>query len=255
MAYYGTRPRGCTCRSTSTCITTPWQARRDRALVERLRGGAARRARWPNWVLGNHDRSRIASRVGAGAGARRRDAAADAARHADALLRRRARHARRADRRPSACRIRGSGTCPGRASGAIPSARRCSGTSAERRLLRARGDPWLPLADDAARITSRASATTRTRCCRCTARCWRCAGPSRRCPSAPTARSRSTTTCSPICAATSSVAINLPASPSRPAARGVVLLGTDPAREGETLRRALRLAGGEAVIVRTSRGA
>jgi hypothetical protein len=46
-----------------------------------------------------------------------------------------------------------------------------------------------------------------------------------------------------------------PASPAQTAAEGAVLLGTDPAREGETLRGELRLAGGEAVIARTSRGA
>ena len=50
------------------------------------------------------------------------------------------------------------------------------------------------------------------------------------------------------------VALNL-GEPVETAARGVVLLGTDRAREGETLRGGLRLAGGEAVIVRTSRGA
>jgi hypothetical protein len=51
------------------------------------------------------------------------------------------------------------------------------------------------------------------------------------------------------------VALNLSGEPVETAAGGVVLLGTDRAREGETLRGGLRLAGGEAVIVRASRGA
>ena len=58
-------------------------------------------ARWPNWVLGNHDVDRVVSRVSAAARRARRapalrgDAAADAARHALHLLRRRARHGER----------------------------------------------------------------------------------------------------------------------------------------------------------------
>jgi alpha-glucosidase len=45
-------------------ITTPWKADAVAALItqyERLLGPTA----WPNWVLGNHDRKRIAHRVGA----------------------------------------------------------------------------------------------------------------------------------------------------------------------------------------------
>ena len=45
-------------------ISTPWKPRALAALIEEyervLPDGA-----WPNWVLGNHDRSRVASRVGA----------------------------------------------------------------------------------------------------------------------------------------------------------------------------------------------
>src|SRR5256885_1900880 len=63
-----------------------WQLIKDAEFREALPPGA-----WPNWVLGNHDRPRVASRAGAGAG--RRDAAVDAARNADALLWRRDRHA------------------------------------------------------------------------------------------------------------------------------------------------------------------
>ena len=46
---------------------------------------------WPNWVMGNHDQPRVATRLGRGAGAGGDDAAADAARHAHDLSGRRAR--------------------------------------------------------------------------------------------------------------------------------------------------------------------
>ena len=76
-------------------ILTPWQAPADRRADRHVRGGAARQslaelgARQPRPLARGDAR-------GHRAGARRRDAAADAARHADAVQRRRARHARRA---------------------------------------------------------------------------------------------------------------------------------------------------------------
>jgi alpha-glucosidase len=44
-------------------ISTPWEAEALAALVERYEALLPEGA-WPNWVLGNHDRSRVASRVG-----------------------------------------------------------------------------------------------------------------------------------------------------------------------------------------------
>jgi len=47
-------------------IKTPWKPDAIAALIEqyeRALGGGTER--WPNWVLGNHDRSRVASRIGA----------------------------------------------------------------------------------------------------------------------------------------------------------------------------------------------
>lgn len=44
-------------------ITLPWQARRIAAAISEYEGALPPSA-WPNWVLGNHDQSRIASRVG-----------------------------------------------------------------------------------------------------------------------------------------------------------------------------------------------
>jgi alpha-glucosidase len=45
-------------------IETPWRAHAIGALIERYEAALPAGA-WPNWVLGNHDRPRIASRVGA----------------------------------------------------------------------------------------------------------------------------------------------------------------------------------------------
>ncbi len=44
-------------------LETPWHARDIAALIERYEGLLPPGA-WPNWVLGNHDRPRVASRVG-----------------------------------------------------------------------------------------------------------------------------------------------------------------------------------------------
>ncbi len=44
-------------------IKTPWEARRVRAMVESYEAQLPA-GMWPNWVLGNHDRSRVASRLG-----------------------------------------------------------------------------------------------------------------------------------------------------------------------------------------------
>jgi alpha-glucosidase len=45
-------------------LSTPWEAEAIGDLVDRYEAALPDGA-WPNWVLGNHDRSRIASRVGA----------------------------------------------------------------------------------------------------------------------------------------------------------------------------------------------
>ena len=138
-----------------------------------VRGGAAAGA-WPNWVLGNHDRCRVASRVGPAQ-----------ARVAAMLL----------------LTLRGTPTiyygdeigmtdvpippervqdpwelnCPGSASAATRRARRCSG-SAARTPASARGaEPWLPLGDLASNVAAQgarpaldAHALPR-RCSRCAA--------------------------------------------------------------------------------------
>ena len=61
VAYYG--KNGLHLPSNFHLIFTPWTARSVSALIETYEAALPPGA-WPNWVLGNHDRSRIASRVG-----------------------------------------------------------------------------------------------------------------------------------------------------------------------------------------------
>jgi alpha-glucosidase len=64
MPYYGRDGAGCHFPYNFQLIKLPWEARTIDAAIRRyealLPSGA-----WPNWVLGNHDRHRVASRVGA----------------------------------------------------------------------------------------------------------------------------------------------------------------------------------------------
>ena len=64
MRYYGQDGGGLQMPSNMHLIAVPWRAEAIAALVERYEA-ALPAGGWPNWVLGNHDRSRIASRVGA----------------------------------------------------------------------------------------------------------------------------------------------------------------------------------------------
>ncbi|MBR1220452.1 DUF3459 domain-containing protein [Bradyrhizobium sp. U87765 SZCCT0131] len=63
VAYYGAGLKGAHLPFNFALISTPWSARAVGDLIARyealLPSGA-----WPNWVLGNHDRVRIAGRVG-----------------------------------------------------------------------------------------------------------------------------------------------------------------------------------------------
>jgi len=64
VAYYGVDGRGLHLPFNFHLILTVWNAQAIGALVEQYEAALPAGA-WPNWVLGNHDRSRIASRVGA----------------------------------------------------------------------------------------------------------------------------------------------------------------------------------------------
>jgi alpha-glucosidase len=61
VRYYGA---GVHLPSNMHLISTPWEPRALAALIEAYEAALPDGA-WPNWVLGNHDRSRVASRVGA----------------------------------------------------------------------------------------------------------------------------------------------------------------------------------------------
>ncbi|HLM66623.1 MAG TPA: alpha-amylase family glycosyl hydrolase [Longimicrobium sp.] len=63
MAYYGEGGRGVHFPYNFQLIKLPWDARAIDAAVRRYESLLPPGA-WPNWVLGNHDRHRVASRVG-----------------------------------------------------------------------------------------------------------------------------------------------------------------------------------------------
>jgi alpha-glucosidase len=63
VAYYGREGRGLHLPFNFHLILTPWKARLISALIDTYEAALPAGA-WPNWVLGNHDRSRVASRIG-----------------------------------------------------------------------------------------------------------------------------------------------------------------------------------------------
>jgi alpha-glucosidase len=64
VTYYGENNSGVHLPFNFHLISTPWDAREISALIDTYEA-AIPQGGWPTWVLGNHDRSRIASRVGA----------------------------------------------------------------------------------------------------------------------------------------------------------------------------------------------
>lgn len=63
IPFYGERGDGVHMPFNFHLISIPWEAAKIRQLVEEYEGLLPRFA-WPNWVLGNHDRPRVASRIG-----------------------------------------------------------------------------------------------------------------------------------------------------------------------------------------------
>jgi alpha-glucosidase len=63
MAYYGVGLAGFQLPFNFHLLSTPWEAGAIATLIERYEAALPQGA-WPNWVLGNHDRSRLASRLG-----------------------------------------------------------------------------------------------------------------------------------------------------------------------------------------------
>ena len=64
MAYYGASGKGAHLPFNFQLIRLPWKAKEIAQAVERYEALLPSYA-WPNWVLGNHDKARIASRAGA----------------------------------------------------------------------------------------------------------------------------------------------------------------------------------------------
>jgi alpha-glucosidase len=63
MAYYGRDMKGAQLPFNFQLISTAWNAREIARIVEDYEA-ALPTGGWPNWVLGNHDQKRIASRIG-----------------------------------------------------------------------------------------------------------------------------------------------------------------------------------------------
>ena len=65
VTYYGSDLDGAHLPFNFTLLDTPWNARKIAHLISEYEA-AIPPGGWPNWVLGNHDRPRIAGRVGLG---------------------------------------------------------------------------------------------------------------------------------------------------------------------------------------------
>jgi len=63
VAYYGADLRGAHLPFNFQLLETRWDARGIAALINEYEA-ALPRGGWPNWVLGNHDKSRVATRIG-----------------------------------------------------------------------------------------------------------------------------------------------------------------------------------------------
>jgi alpha-glucosidase len=63
VAYYGKDLKGANLPFNFQLLEAPWNARGIASLIDEYEA-ALPKGGWPNWVLGNHDRPRIASRVG-----------------------------------------------------------------------------------------------------------------------------------------------------------------------------------------------
>ena len=63
VAYYGRQLGGLHLPFNFALLSTPWRARTIAKLIDDYEA-ALPVGGWPNWVLGNHDRPRIASRIG-----------------------------------------------------------------------------------------------------------------------------------------------------------------------------------------------
>jgi alpha-glucosidase len=63
MHYYGADNKGANLPFNFQLLTSPWDAQQIAAAIDEYEGALPTKG-WPNWVLGNHDTPRIASRIG-----------------------------------------------------------------------------------------------------------------------------------------------------------------------------------------------
>jgi alpha-glucosidase len=63
VAYYGVEGSGVHLPGNFHLIQVPWKAREITTLIDTYEAALPAEG-WPNWVLGNHDKSRLASRLG-----------------------------------------------------------------------------------------------------------------------------------------------------------------------------------------------
>jgi alpha-glucosidase len=63
VAYYGPNNRGAHLPGNFTLLLLPWNARKIAVAIDDCESSLPEGA-WPNWVLGNHDRPRLADRIG-----------------------------------------------------------------------------------------------------------------------------------------------------------------------------------------------
>ena len=128
-------------------VVLPWKATDIYVAINKYEGSLPEFA-WPNWVLGNHDKDRIATRVGPEQARVAALAVADAAGHSHHLLRRGDRDAERARAAGEGARsdrenVPGSGPRPGPAAGAHAVERRAAcGILLGRALAARRGGLW-----------------------------------------------------------------------------------------------------------------
>ena len=147
VAYYGKDLSGVHLPFNFHLITAPWNAREIAALADEYED-ALPPGGWPTWVLGNHDRSRIASRVGT---AQARVAAmllltlrgTPTIYYGDEL------GLQDVPIPPGRIQDPTRRTSPASASAATPNGPRCSGSREPNAGFCPDGvEPWLPLADD-----------------------------------------------------------------------------------------------------------
>jgi alpha-glucosidase len=153
MAYYGVEGRGVHFPYNFQLIKLSWNARVIDAAVRRYEALLPEGA-WPSWVLGNHDRHRVASRVG-GAQARVAAMLLLTLRGTPTLYYGDEIGMRDVEIPPSRVRDPWEKNLPGRGLGRDPE-RTPMQWSAEPGAGFTTGEPWLPLADDSAVVNVQA---------------------------------------------------------------------------------------------------